>query len=409
VLWANGLTAIFPGTNQIGPLTLDLPRGARVGLAGESGCGKTTLLEIIAGVRHPSVVTRGTHRIQGIAGYIPQESLHSLSPFLTAARQVQNDGILESLGLSGARLLGSYPHQLSGGERQRVLIAQALAMKPQVLIADEPTSQLDNETGERVLSVIDRYCRETGAALLVASHQERLFTRLHCDVQRLTPAPGNWEASQRDVASNEVAVRVSGLQKTYVHRDFLLRARRPVRALDGVSLEIRQGETVALTGPSGSGKSTLARCLAGIETAGRGRIELELRTQLVQQEASGSLNPGHTIGEALAEASLEAGPEMLDEMMLPRAWTAKSVSALSEGQRARVAIARAMKAAAGGLLILDESLSSLDGATVQAIASAISADQRRTGLACLLITHDEDLARRAAHRVYRMQEGRVSG
>ena len=393
----------------MGPLTLSLAPVARAGLAGESGCGKTTLLEIIAGLPHPIVATRGTHSTRGQVGYIPQEALNSLSPFLPVVRQAGR-GWLEKLGLNSGRLQSSYPHQLSGGERQRVLIAQALTTEPLILIADEPTAQLDAETEESVLSVLDTYCRDHEATLLVASHQERIFARLGCDVHRLTPAPGGWDARARSGFGSDFAVRVAGLEQTYTQRDFLLRRRRPVVALDNVSFEIHRGETVALMGRSGSGKSTLARCLAGLERPGRGRIDLRRgRAQLVQQEPSGSLNPRHTVGQALAEASPAAGPELLERMLLPRAWMAKSVSALSEGQRARVAIARAMEAASGGLLILDESLSCLDSATIHGIAAAVAIEQQRTGLACLLITHDTNLARHAADRVHVMNEGRITG
>src|SRR5215471_12202769 len=176
-------------------ISISLGPGDRVGLAGESGCGKTTLLRAAAGLLPSPARVGGTVQFNGRAGYIPQEALVSLSPFLTAAEQVteftrsehETARLFERVGLGGKRLLDAYPHQLSGGERQRVLAIQALALRPSVILADEPTANLEPEGEAAVLSLLHEYARETGAAILIASHRERVFDGLKCKVFRMTP------------------------------------------------------------------------------------------------------------------------------------------------------------------------------------------------------------------------------
>lgn len=409
------------------PFSLRVARGERVGLAGESGSGKTTLLKVAARLLLANAEVAGQCRASGRIGYVPQQALDSLSPFLRVSEQVAVLGssgdearrLLAEVGLPDSRRQDSYPHQLSGGERQRVLLAQALALRPDVILADEPTANLDGETAEAVLQAIERATEHTGAALIVASHQERVFERLRCRVERLSPKPGFPAITPQIPASKEVVLRAENVCKAYRQRDFLLREVNRLQVLNGASLTVSAGETVALVGRSGSGKSTLARCLSSREKPDSGAIMIcgrDLRgvstvtqcVQLVQQEPSESLNPRQTVLAALREASPSLGGEALEEVSLPAAWVSRRTHELSEGQRARIAIARSTAALSGGLLILDESLASLDSTTQQAVARHIRSLQARTGLGCLLITHDEELARRTAHRVMRMEQGRIT-
>lgn len=416
LLVLNQLSVHYSGNRVAGPLTLEIRPGERAGIAGASGSGKTTLLSLVAGLLDPRGRVSGEIQVAGKTGYIPQESLNSLSPYLTALNQVAEiagsraraSELLSAIGIEGERQQ-FYPHQLSGGERQRVLVQQALAANPDVIVADEPTANLDEATEARVLDLLAEWIASRGAALIIASHRESVFDRLGCRVVRLTPRSDEFPASPPGVAADaRTVVRVSGLVKTYAHRDFLLRERRGPRILDDVSLEIRAGETVALSGPSGSGKSTLARCLARRETWDAGQIDMaDRRAQLVQQEPSESLNPNWTLAEVLREASKQAGAATLGSVGLPRQWLGRKVSELSEGQRSRVAIARAVSAAQDGLLILDESLASLDPSTLQAVSAFLQETQQASGMACLLITHRRDLANGLAHRALVMEGGRV--
>ncbi len=394
---------------------LQLGAGEVAGLAGESGCGKSTLLQAMAGMLPANAAITGRLEVPPRVGYIPQDLLASLSPFLTVGDQVADvagspcnaETLLESLGLMGARLRSSYPHQLSGGERQRVLIALALAGQPDLILADEPTAHLDAATEQLVLRVLLDAVRRSGAALLIASHRESVFRQLRCPVHRLTPLvePAPLEPH---VSSTDAVLDVRGITKDYFRRDWLLRETLRVRALSDVSFSIRAGETVALVGPSGAGKSTLAHCIAGREPWDAGHILLRARVQIVPQEPSESLNPRMTIGECFEEACGHADPAFLEQVALPAAWMPRKTRELSEGQRARVAIARSIAALNGGLLILDESLSGLDPATRRHVLVHLTNVQATTGLGCLLITHDPELAAEVGARAIRLQSGRVT-
>ena len=405
-------------------ISVGLAAGERVGLSGESGCGKTSLLRAVAGLLPASARTMGTIRVEGGVGYIPQESLHSLSPFLTAGEQLADlttgeeaFSLLERAGLAGQRFHDAYPHQLSGGERQRILVLQALAPRPALILADEPTAHLDADSEGLVLDLLDTYAKESGAAVLIASHREHVFERLQCKVVRMTPASvaAPVQASQQEGGRPLVSIR--SLSKTYTRRDWLTRTRPVVRALDGVSFEICAGDVVAILGPSGAGKSTIARCLAGREQVDSGSIdwpgssaELPDRTQLVEQEPSGTLNPTCSVGGVIQEGVDTGTPALLSRIGLPAAWWRRNVSELSEGQRARVAILRTAERLAHGpgVLILDESLSGLDSTTRSSILTYLLQLRAERGLSLLLITHDMEVAQEAGARVLHLKGGRLA-
>lgn len=392
--------------STVGPLSFTVARGARTGLRGESGCGKTTLLRLLAGLLSSEAATSGTWRVSGRAGYIPQESTASLSPYLTAFRQVndltrepaETERLFSSVGLGGGRFVGRYPHQMSGGERQRILALQALAVKPDVILADEPAANLDEESERLMLAAIEHYASRSGAAILIASHRNRVFDSLGCTVFDMTPQP----------ASGRVERPLRSATRNLVSAQNLVR-RYPAVALDGASLTIGEGEAVALVGPSGAGKSTLAKLLAGWETPDAGKIEWEAqarRVQLVQQEPSESLNPRFTLGEALEEACGRADAGLLTPMQLPPDYLARRVSQLSEGQRARVAVARSAAALKGrGLLILDESFAGLDTATRTAVTAFLA--DRPAAVSLLVITHDVEVAEALGCRIVRIESGRT--
>jgi ABC-type glutathione transport system ATPase component len=415
------------------PVSIALEPGERVGIAGESGCGKTTLLKAAVGLLPPTATATGTRTIRGRAGYIPQRALASLSPFLTVGEQIteltrstgRTAELLALVGLDSPRFHQAYPHQLSGGERQRVLAVQALALDPNVIVADEPTANLDPEREAALLELLDRHAAETGAAVLVASHRELVFKRLGCRVFRMTPeggsggiradqgvrptgtptgTPTGLPTGTRTDTEAAPLVKVRRLTKTYCRRDWLTRRRPVVRALHDFSLRIGAGECVVLCGPSGAGKSTLARCLAGRETWDSGAIEWPSgqRVQLVQQEPSESLNPRRSIRDALREACGAADADWLPRIRLPRAWIARRAGELSEGQRARIAILRAAAALQQGLLILDESLAGLDPATRGHILSFLCAMQTERNLSLLVVTHDLEVAAEMKGRVVRL-------
>lgn len=413
------LAVQYPGVRGLAATSLQLKTGAIAGLAGESGCGKTTLLRAIAGLLPQGAVQTGTLHARAPIAYIPQDALASLSPYLTIGTQVADlaasdseaRALLNAVGLTGPRHHSAYPHQLSGGERQRVLIAQAMAMRPALILADEPTANLDPDNAERILSALEQYTRASGAAALIASHQERVFERLNCPVHRLTPAPIRPAQPSAPEPPGPLFVTVEKLEKIWRRRDWKLRQVPAKRALAGVSFELQQGEAVILEGPSGSGKSTLARCLAALEPYDSGAIEFAApkRVQLVPQSPSDSLNPTRTVAAALQEAGLDPAPELLAQLALPPDIRNRRASQLSEGQRARVAILRAAEHTADGLLILDESLASLDDATRGEVIAYLASARRTRRLTLLLITHDAATAAALSpNRTLRLRDGQFA-
>lgn len=398
----------YPGALVFNNLTFELGAGDRCGLSGDSGSGKTTLLRAIAGMTPREAIVNGTCRLSARVGYIPQEGLNSLSPFLTVGQQLAHlansrtiaERLLGRVGLGAPRFYDAYPHQLSGGERQRVLIAQALALEPTLIVADEPTANLDPDMETQVLKLLDECAHETGAAILIASHRDRVFTQLGCRMVYLTPPSDGAEIAAVPFCQPCIAARVQHVAKAY--------ARPAVRVLEDVCFEVRAGECVAIVGASGAGKSTLARCLARREDVDSGSIECTGAVQLVQQEPSESLNPRFTIGQAIAEACGDRSIS-LDSIGLPSGWLNRKVSALSEGQRARVAILRSAESLGqSGLLILDESLAGLDSRTRSGIVKYLNVLRLERGLALLLITHDREAASELGSRVLRLERGRIS-
>ena len=365
-------------------LTLHIQAGERHGISGDSGSGKTTLLRTLAGLIQP--VVTGTWSTRGRIAYIPQEGTNSLSPYLTIGAQTSEskldaERLLCEVGLPGERLFHSYPHQISGGERQRVLVAQALALKPDLILADEPTANLDPETESQILEIL----KQQPAAILIASHRPRVFAQLNCQVHALTteqrPTVKSRDRCRRAVAPKQV-VQITDLKKSYGSHN----------VLNGINLEIRSGEAVVILGRSGSGKTTLAQLVS------------KRTGHLVQQEPSESLNPRFTIRQALDEAQAEVLPK-LEQINIPKSWLDRKITDLSEGQRARIAILRS--AANTPLLILDESLAGLDTGTRITVINFLN-DRRDEGLALLLVTHDREAAEELGDaRILTLNQGRL--
>ncbi|GAA4370457.1 dipeptide ABC transporter ATP-binding protein [Agromyces bauzanensis] len=479
--------------------------GQVVALVGESGSGKTTTSSAVLGLL-PSGghIAAGEVRLSGIdlsswsdrrlesvrgarIGYIPQDPVSSLNPVrpigvqLADTFRVHRRGdrrtvrtrvleLLERAGLDDPALRArQYPHELSGGMRQRVLIANAVALQPELVIADEPTSALDVTVQRRILDLIDELRREHGTAVLLVTHDlgvaaeraERIVVMQHGRVveqgatasildapaeaytQRLlADAPGLGEhefrrpcppAYLRDAgdaaAENPVVLEASGLVKEYS----VGRGRAPFRAVDDVSFRVLRGTTHAIVGESGSGKTTTARIVTRLVTPDAGRVELggvdvtmlagaakrdfRRRVQLVYQNPFASLDPRQTVAEIVVEplrnfglgdrrARADAATRLIDRVALPAHLATSRPAELSGGQRQRVAIARAF-ALEPELVVLDEAVSALD-VTVQArILELLEQLQGELGLGYLFISHDLAVVQRISHSVSVMRRGRV--
>ena len=385
--------------------------------------------------------------------------------------------LLDRVGVPAGRVhRAPYPHQWSGGMRQRAMIAMALANSPRLLIADEPTTALDVTIQAQILDLLRHSLRDTGASALLITHDLSVVAELadrvavmhagrivetrssrdlfatprHPRTRELlaeharlvgrtgragTAAPADRATSTSGSAAQKrdgPALRVTGLVVEYSLERWGRRA-ATLRAVDGVTFELRREETLALVGESGCGKSTLARTLLRLQEPSAGRVfvgerevtqaagrrlrSLRREIQIVFQDPYASLNPRRTVGEALAAPLRAHGlfaarggwawvHELLAMVELDAAFVDRFPYQLSGGQRQRVGIARAL-ALQPRVLILDEPVSSLDASIRARILALLAALQRRLGLSYLLIAHDLSLVRAVAHRVAVMYLGRL--
>ena len=452
-------------------VSFTLGRGEMLAFVGESGSGKTTTAQAIIGLLADNArrdagkislngeeISRwSAKRLDTLRGarisLVPQDPGNSLNPVKTigvqvgeiiqlhqkvtrAERDEQVLALLTKVGLSHPeQRMTQYPHQLSGGMKQRVLIAIAIALRPDVIVADEPTSALDVTVQKRILDLLDILRRESGTAVLFVTHDlalaaqraDRLLVfrdgevqeqgntadivrtpqhaytlQLLSDLQgqRLTIAP----VAGRPLASP--AIRARGISK-----QFSLGKGHQLQALDRVTFDVRRGSTHALVGESGSGKTTLARILLGFEQADSGQVIIDdIDATALSREARRQLRQKiqfvknfSRLGKAQRKLRVET---VAQRVALPVELLTRTARELSGGQRQRVAIARAL-ILEPTILVLDEATSALD-VTVQAqILALLQQLQQQLGLTYLFITHDLSTVRRLAHSVTVLRSGQV--
>ena len=486
-----GLSVTFGVRQVVRDVSFTLDRGETLALVGESGSGKSltalSLLQLLpAGAACTGRVMLDGHSMLdapapalrqargGTAGMIFQEPMTSLNPLHAIGRQVaeavalhgrrpDRAAIVALLAEAGfpdaASRLDDYPHQLSGGQRQRVMIAMALANDPALLIADEPTTALDVTIQAGILDLLAREKRVRGLALLLISHDlnvvrrhadrvavmrdgqivetgpvAAVFARPEHPYTRMLIAAEPGGAPAPVPAHAPVLAEADGVTVRFpVRRGLLRRVVGEVRAVDGVSLTVREGETVGLVGESGSGKSTLGlallrmqpvegrilfegRDLAGLRPAGL--RPLRRRMQVVFQDPYGSLSPRMSAGEIVAEGLRVHEPRLapaarearvaaaLEEVGLPADAAGRYPHEFSGGQRQRIAIARAV-VLQPRLIVLDEPTSALDRSVQAQVVDLLRRLQQRHGLAYLFISHDLAVVRALAHRVVVLRGGRV--
>ncbi|HEX3964006.1 MAG TPA: ABC transporter ATP-binding protein [Trebonia sp.] len=480
-------------------VSLDVAAGETVAIVGESGSGKSTLaasvnrllpgngritsgtitvgdLDVTAASEKAMTAIRG-NRI----GMVPQDPMTNLNPVMKIGAQIvealevhgrargqaaRDEAIrlLEAAGIADAQArFRQYPHEFSGGMRQRVLIAMALACRPEVLLADEPTSALDVTVQRLVLDQMGQLAFDVGAAVLLITHDlglaaeraDRVAVMYRGEIVETGPAaqvvaspqheytrrllaaaPGMASAkvapvraADADGAEPEVLLAVTGAVKKYRIRG---RA-EPLMAVDGVDLAIARGQTVAIVGESGSGKSTTARLALRLEQADggtvryrgadvsrlRGRDLLAFRrsVQPVFQNPYASLDPRYSVGQVIAEplrvhkigdaaSRRKDVAGLLDKVALPVSFADRYPHELSGGQRQRVAIARAL-ALNPELVVMDEAVSALDVLVQEQILELMVSLQRELGLSYLFISHDLAVVRQVSHLVYVMHTGKI--
>ncbi|VUS32490.1 dipeptide ABC transporter ATP-binding protein [Klebsiella spallanzanii] len=473
-------------------VSFNVKRGEMLAFVGESGSGKTTTAQAIIGlladnarrdsgrisINGEDISNWSAKRLDGLRGarisLVPQDPGNSLNPVKTIGAQVgeilrlhqkssaaerkeQVLALLTKVGLSHPeQRFDQYPHQLSGGMKQRVLIAIAIALKPDLIIADEPTSALDVTVQKRILDLLDMLRRESGTAVLFVTHDlalaaeraDRLLVFRHGEIQEQgatgdvvrTPQHAYTRQLLSDLQGSTLAIaptsgrilatpaiRVEGISKRFSL------GHSHLQALDTVSFEVKRGSTHALVGESGSGKTTLARILLGFEKADTGHVsidgidaghlsrealrQLRRKIQFVYQNPFASLDPRQTLFEIIEEPlknfdrlNVEARRQRVEtvaaRVALAPELLSRTARELSGGQRQRVAIARAL-ILEPTILVLDEATSALD-VTVQAqILALLQQLQQQLGLTYLFITHDLATVRRITHSVTVLRAGRV--
>jgi peptide/nickel transport system ATP-binding protein len=484
-------------TPLIHPLSLKLAEGKTLALVGESGSGKSLTALAILGLLPARARSCGRILFRGEdllamnekqscairgkeIGFIFQEPMSALNPMQGIGDQLieairQHNPIpagearqraRELLARVGLSVLTSQlerrPHSLSGGQRQRVAIAIAIANKPSLLIADEPTTALDASTQAQILELLRSLSREQGCALLLISHDLAVVAEYADEVavmqsgslletgptERVFAAPAH-PYTRALIASSRLAPRplraVSDAGVPLLEIEDLVRKyRRPARrlfertrhhrAVDSVSLRIQPGEAVGLVGESGCGKSTLLRTLLGLEAVQGGAIRLagerfsgedtarqrtlRRQIQIVFQDPRGSFDPRWSVEQIIAEPFHLLSPlpdraerkrrveEALCEVGLSPADAQRRPHEFSGGQRQRIAIARAL-VTRPRLLILDEAVSALDVTIRGQILELLATLSERLGIAYLFASHDLAVVRAVTDRVYVMRKGRI--
>ena len=491
----------FGDTIAVHELSLSISRGERVALVGESGSGKSvTALSILRLVEQAQLsgrilldgedlLQKTEQQMRGLRGadvaMVFQEPMTALNPLFTIGKQIAeslrlHEGLrpnaarqrgIELLTRTGIpepeRRIDSFPHQLSGGQRQRAMIAMALACRPRLLLADEPTTALDVTVRQQIVDLLielqEQEAAERGMAVLLITHDLNLVKRFaqrvavmekgvlvetnttealfsnpqHPYTQRLLDSEPQ-RAVERVEPNARRLLEVQGLAVDYSTSAKGWRSlfgRSTFRAVHDVDLSVRRGETLGIVGESGSGKSTLAATVLGLQKPAAGHIYIDglplstlktqrsrralySRMQVVFQDPFGSLSPRMTVEQIIGEGLTMHQPDMdakarrarigglLEEVGMPAASMLRYPHEFSGGQRQRIAIARAL-AVQPELLVLDEPTSALDVSIQKQVLNLLTNLQKKYELTYLFITHDLAVMRAMAHRVIVMKSGRI--
>jgi microcin C transport system ATP-binding protein len=480
-------------THAVKGVSFDVHRGEVVALVGESGSGKSVSALSTVSLLGDSAEVSGSVTYDGqemigadarllrkVRGndisFIFQEPMTSLNPLHTIEKQLTESialhqgiigpdaraRVLDMLNKVGIRdaesRLGSYPHQLSGGQRQRVMIAMALSNKPDILIADEPTTALDVTIQAQILELLADLKDEEGMGLLFITHDlgivrriaDRVCVMQHGEIVETGPTKDIFDNPQHPYTKKLLGAEPSGapapvpadalvIAETQnlkvwfpIHKGFLRRVAGHVKAVNDASMTVKAGETLGIVGESGSGKTTMALAIMRLISS-KGMISYmgqdirawstkELRKlrkdmQIVFQDPFGSLSPRMTCAQIISEglkihnvdpdrAERELVTEVMQEVGLDPATMDRYPHEFSGGQRQRIAIARAM-VLRPKLLVLDEPTSALDMTVQVQIVDLLRNLQKKYGLAYLFISHDLKVVRAMSHKVMVMKQGDV--
>ena len=492
------LSVVIGAVRIVKNVSLDVRAGEILGLVGASGSGKSMTALGIMRLLPLRASSTGITRLNGATlsakseaemravrgrdiGMVFQEPMSALNPLMRIGDQVaetvrshrrvsraEAQGLardaLDLVGLRGEQgALDRLPYELSGGQRQRVAIAMAMVLSPQLLIADEPTTALDVITQAQVLLLLQGMVRTRNMGMILVTHDLAVIAQLadrvavmhegeiveQATAAEILQRPRNAysaallaasllkpkRAEQRRTDAPPTILQVRGVVREYPRRrTSLWHPAAPLRAVDGVSLSVRAGETVGLVGESGSGKSSLLRVILALEQAQAGDVRLFGETlsgargatlsrlrrsiQVVFQDPYGSFDPRWTVERLIGEPFflLDSPPSnaerrrkvamVLEQVGLSPADAQRLPREFSGGERQRIAIARAL-ITEPAMIAFDEAVSALD-ILIRAQVLALLADlAERLKVAYLFVSHDLQVIRAIADRVYVMQQGRI--
>ncbi|PCI99302.1 MAG: microcin ABC transporter ATP-binding protein [Alphaproteobacteria bacterium] len=478
-------------------VSFDIAKGETMALVGESGSGKSvTALSAMKLLPYPvashrvgssiifegeELIDKGEAYMRGIRGQqigmIFQEPQSALNPLHTIEKQIgevlrihqgmDRDAtkarvleLLDMVGLSKMKQrLNAYPHELSGGQRQRVMIAMALANKPELLIADEPTTALDVTVQAQVLELLKDLQKELNMAMLLITHDLSVVERMadhvcvmrHGEFMESSETKTLFSTPKHDYTKMLLNTRPHGTVKAIkddaptilsgndikVHfphkRNFMGKTTDWIKAVDGIDITIKRGETLGVVGESGSGKSTLGlAALRLLESQGALRFDgqeisnlnrkamrpLRSRMQIVFQDPYGSLSPRMSVAQIIGEGLKLHQPDLsdaqrgnlivqaLEDVQMSPDTRDRYPHEFSGGQRQRISIARAM-VLAPEFVVLDEPTSALDVSVQAEIVDLLRGLQEKHSLSYMFISHDLRVVRAMSHNVLVMKDGKV--
>ncbi|WP_315835299.1 ABC transporter ATP-binding protein [Bradyrhizobium prioriisuperbiae] len=478
-------------------VSLAVSEGKTTCVVGRSGSGKSVLAQAVMGLL-PTTLSHTAGSIRLSCKSLPflndkkmrpfrasqlamifQDPMAALNPLMTigdqiaeatvsrgALRRAEILDLLAEVDLPDpVQLVRRYPFQLSGGQRQRVMIAIAIARRPALLVADEPTTALDVLTQATVLALLKRLQETRNMGVLLITHDFGIVADVADEVVVLNAgrlveqgAASELLANPREVYTQQLLklarietraespprlkdmegnvdlrLRVRNLSRQFDQRGGFFRGARSTKAVDRINFELRSGETLGLVGGSGSGKSTVGRCILrlskpskgevfvdGVDIAGMTERSLQRfrpHLQMIFQDPTASLNPRHPVGWVIqrdlqrafrmtAPAARRRVLDIFTMVQLDPQSVDRLPHAFSGGQRQRICLARAL-ALEPKILVADEAVSALDVATQADMIDLLKCLQERLRFSVLFITHDLRLAARICDRLIVLESGRI--